>query len=349
VLLVVLIHAVVNFRPSLLRTFVPGGFLGVDVFFVLSGFLITSLLLNEQSRTGRVSLGSFYRRRALRLLPALLALLALHLLYTIATGLPVRVEVTSVLYSMFYVANWVLVAGHEFANGLQHLWSLSVEEQFYFAWPLVTVGLLGARRSLRFVVCVLGALIVAVVIWRALLWKDGTNFFTVTRIYDRTDTRADALLVGALAAHIWTRGRFPRRGLLAAGWVSAAFIAVCALKIPVWQGFYYKGGFTLIAIATAFIIICVVEQPAGMARALSWRPLRAVGRVSYGLYLWHLPVFVAVHRYGKTWPWLVQLAVALPITAAFVVASWRFVETPFLRRKNRPPVEARLVTPEHED
>jgi peptidoglycan/LPS O-acetylase OafA/YrhL len=129
-----------------------GGFLGVDLFFVLSGFLITSLLLGEQSKTGRISLGGFYRRRALRLLPALLAMLTVHLLYTVVTGLPLAIETHSIAAVVLYVANWYRTTGHPLAHGLTHLWSLSVEEQFYVLWPVVTIVVLGVRRSLRFAV-----------------------------------------------------------------------------------------------------------------------------------------------------------------------------------------------------
>src|ERR1700675_3390427 len=179
VLLVVGSHATIAFRPALIDTVLPGGFLGVDIFFVLSGFLITSLLLNEQSKTpsGHVSFRGFYRRRALRLLPALFALLAAHLIYTLVTGLPIGLEIESIFAALFYVSNWVMVRGHDLSGGLQHLWTLSVEEQFYLVWPILIVALVGIRRSLRFTLWVLCAAIVAVAVWRAMLWKDGTDVF----------------------------------------------------------------------------------------------------------------------------------------------------------------------------
>jgi peptidoglycan/LPS O-acetylase OafA/YrhL len=338
VLLVIAAHSTLVFRPTLLRTVTPSGFLGVDMFFVLSGFLITSLLLSEQMRSsvGRISYGRFYLRRALRLLPALFALLAVHAVYVLLTGLPAGVEFTSGIAAIFYVSNWVLVTDHQFAHGLQHLWSLAIEEQFYLVWPLLVGTVFTVRRPLKFIVIAISAVIVLVVVWRASLWKDGTTLFDLDYIYMRTDTRADTILVGALAANLWMRGvSFPRKALSALAWIAAAFIAACVLFIPYWQGFYYKGGFTIVAIAAAVVLLSVVQAPNALARSLQWSALRSVGRVSYGLYLWHLPVFVAVHRYGSDWSPLAQLLVALAITAVATWVSWHYVETPFLRLKTR--------------
>jgi peptidoglycan/LPS O-acetylase OafA/YrhL len=338
VLIVIGAHSTLVFRPSLLRTVVPSGFLGVDLFFVLSGFLITALLLTEQMRspTRRISFSRFYLRRALRLLPALFALLAVHAVYVFLTGLPGGIEFRTDVAAVFYVSNWVLVTGHHVSSGMQHLWSLAIEEQFYLIWPLVVGTLLGIRRSLKFTVGALVVAILVVVVWRASLWKDGTNLFTLDYIYMRTDTRADTILVGALAANLWVRGALlPRHALNVLAWISAAFIAACVMFIPYWQGFYYKGGLTAVAVAAGIVLLAVVEAPGALARVLSWSPLRGIGQVSYGLYLWHLPVFVAVQRYGSDWPALAQWLVALAITAAATWLSWHFVETPFLRLKTR--------------
>ena len=140
--LVVATHALLAFGGQH-KEALPGGFIGLDAFFVLSGFLITSLLLGEQVRNGRISLRGFYRRRALRLLPALFLLLAVHGFYAIATNLPMNKEITSNLVVLGYVTNWYRATGHVMALGMGHLWSLAVEEQFYFVWPMIIV-----RRSM---------------------------------------------------------------------------------------------------------------------------------------------------------------------------------------------------------
>ena len=344
VLLVIATHTMIVFWYSHFYDVVPGGFLGVDLFFVLSGFLITSLLLGEQARTDRVSMPGFYRRRALRLLPALVALVVLHAIYTIVTGLPFGIEARTITVVMLYVSNWYAATGHRLALGLNHLWSLSIEEQFYLLWPLVIAVLLTVRRSSRVVVGSLIAAIVAVAVWRAYLWHPGASLLKVSPEYVRTDTRADALLMGALAAHLWVRGRIPRRGLATAALIAAVFFGYCVVRIPGERGFYYKGGFTLIALAAAIVLVATVENRWIGTRVCAWRPLRAVGIVSYGLYLWHLPVFFGVRRYTTGWPVGLQIALALTLTVAFTLASWRFIETPFLRRKaRRSPARSPVV------
>jgi peptidoglycan/LPS O-acetylase OafA/YrhL len=334
VLLVIATHSVLLFWPSHFDDVVPGGFLGVDLFFVLSGFLITSLLLGEQSASGRVSFPGFYRRRALRLLPALAVLLVAHLVYTAVTGLPLGIELRSMAVISLYVSNWYVVSGHTLAPGLQHMWSLSVEEQFYLVWPIVTVVVLGARRSLRFSVIFLSAAVLTAAAWRAVL-AHGHTVTEAGRLGIRTDTRADALLLGALAAYLWTQGTVPRRWLAPAGCAAAAFLAACVLFVPPTNIFYDNGGYTLVAVAASIIVIGVADGSRAVTRSLGWGPLRSMGRVSYGLYLWHLPVFFAVARYATSWWAPVQLAFALMLTAAFTLASWKFVEVPCLQRKNR--------------
>jgi peptidoglycan/LPS O-acetylase OafA/YrhL len=334
VLLVVCCHLIVGFYPASVYTVLPGGFMGVDIFFVLSGFLITSLLLTEQRKSNGISLLAFYRRRALRLLPALVGLLIAHFVYTFVVGDPIGLELKSIAVVLLYVENWWAVTGHPVTAGLQHLWSLSIEEQFYAVWPLVTLAIFTVRRSARFVTCGLGAAVLLVMLWRAHVWVDGTNYYAVGKFQFRTDLRADSLLVGALAAHLWIRQRVPRRGLSVAASCSTLFIALCLLRLRPQSGFLFKGGFTLFAVAVAVVIVAVVDGGWFGTRLCAWLPLRAVGRVSYGLYLWHLPVMFAVARYTTGWPALERATLALVISAVCTIASWYLVEVPFLRRKS---------------
>jgi len=333
VLMVLTTHMMLVLIPSHVADVFVGGFLGVELFFVLSGFLITSLLLSEHARSGRISFHRFYLRRALRLLPALVVLLFVHLVYAALTGLDLRLELHTVLVAIFYVSNWTTAGGHEVTSGLVHLWSLAVEEQFYLVWPIVTAAMVSWRWSRRFAIAIIAVAIAALTVRTAIQWKPGTNFFNINSIYVRTDTQAVELLAGAAAAYVWARYPLPRRALHLLATASAVFVAFCAWELGVTKGFYYRGGLTLIAIAGSLVVLATVSGEWMLARALSWRPLRAVGRVSYGLYLWHLPIFFEVHRHAGSWPTALQVLLALGITAGATVASWRLVETPFLRRK----------------
>ena len=321
-------------HPSWVAQLVPkGGFLGVDVFFVLSGFLITSILLREQSTTGRVRFGAFYRRRALRLLPALFAFLAVHVIYASIIHVQAAVERSSIIAAMFYYYNWKLVYSFPVVRPeLTHLWSLSIEEQFYFVWPVALIFLLGLRRRLSTLVVALSVSILALAVWRMLL----ARHMSPALVYFRTDAQADALLVGALTAHLWVRGKVPwKRFLAPAAWVALAFMTVCIFRLEGDHQFLYNGGFTLIAVAVAIMLLAILETPWLPARALNTRPLRAIGRVSYGLYLWHVLAFSIVVDHTRTAPVAVRILLALAITAAVTAASWYLVERPFLRLKDR--------------
>ena len=175
-------------------------------------------------------------------------------------------------------------------------------------------------------------------LWRIHLWHPGATLLT-DPLSVRTDIRADTLLVGALAAHVWATYDLPARLLRVGAYVGAAILITCIAEVPSWQGFLYKGGFTLIAAAVATIILATVENAWAGCRILQWSSLRATGRVSYGIYLWHFPLFVAVHRYGRTWPSVMQLLLALAATTVATSASWHYVERPFLLRKERRRVD----------
>jgi peptidoglycan/LPS O-acetylase OafA/YrhL len=306
-------------------SWLPGGFLGVDAFFVLSGFLITSLLISEWQRRHTVRLGLFWARRARRLLPALVLLLAFVVLYadlvTPAGTYPgLRLDALSTL---FYVANWhFILIGTNYFNQtgsvslLTHTWSLAVEEQFYLVWPLVVLGVLKltGRLSVLLAVSVVGAL--ASAFEMALLFRHGVG---TTRLYYGTDTHGQCLLVGAALASglaifaIRRRpnaSRSPGEPVLggnsaweaSSGWARVLLSILGAMGVVVaglfwWRSSYtgsflWEGGFLVAALATAAVLVCVVCAPRSwLAAALSVRPLRYLGRISYGLYLWHFPLF----------------------------------------------------------
>ncbi len=313
--------------------YVEGGFLGVDLFFVLSGFLITALLLKEQSNHGAIRLASFYGRRALRLLPALYVLLVVHLIYAKVVGLPRDNELMTIRWALVYATNWQAVF-HFFtvAEGLGHLWSLAIEEQFYLVWPLVLILFLSLRRSASAVTAVLVTGIALVALRRYVMLSAGTSTLL---LFLRTDTRVDSLLVGCLLASLWVRRRTPTRGLAPAAWVASAVIAICVAFSSSDSRFLYEGGFTAFAIAAATLILATVDSDWWGNRLLAVAPLRLLGRVSYGLYLWHLPIFFAVAREGQGWSSLTRIVVAVTLTALFTALSWQLVERPALRVKRR--------------
>jgi len=329
---VVLYHAGVSWMP--------GGFLGVDVFFVLSGYLITSLLLAERRRKGRVGFKAFWMRRARRLLPAVLLVVFVCLL---ATSTIARDDLArtrgDALSSLVYLTNWhLIVASHSYFNAfgrpslLQHLWSLAVEEQFYLFWPLVLMGSLKLfGRHWTVVLTVLLALTSTALMWG--LYNPNQD---PSRVYYGTDTRAATLLVGALLAFAWPLGGFrdevSRRAARTLDGVGcAALLAVLGLFVRVqdYDPWLYHGGFLAVALCTAVLIAVVVHPASSLGRALGTPLLRWIGVRSYGIYLWHWPVMM-LSRPGIDVPWrgtfviLAQIAVTIGLAAL----SYRYVEMP---------------------
>jgi peptidoglycan/LPS O-acetylase OafA/YrhL len=301
-----------------------GGQLGVDLFFVISGFLITSLLLNERSDRGSVSLRAFYRRRALRLLPALVLLLIAFASYeTVVLGTGWR-GIAGAAVGLSYTTNLLLIFDPQLvALHLGHLWSLATEEQFYLLWPPLLLLLL-RRFSVRAVRRMLLAATGLVAV-EAILFGTGGNEW---RFWVGPDTQAAPILLGCAAGIAWTHDLKRVSGRSA--------VIAAALLVPIW--FAFNNGAAafavpLFAICSARVLLYLVATPdAAAARLLSTRPLVAVGKASYGIYLWHFPLFYLAGA------WL-----GLPLTAVVVFVSYRFVEQPFLRRKRRP--DRALVAP----
>ncbi|WNG90436.1 acyltransferase family protein [Mycobacterium sp. ITM-2016-00317] len=343
-----------------------GGFLGVDVFFVLSGFLITSLLLDEVGRTGRVGLKGFWIRRARRLLPALLvmvlAVVALRELFSEESTANLRDDAVA---AFFWMSNWVFVAQDTdyFSQGappspLQHTWSLAVEEQYYVLWPLLIAGViagLGAiayrrgvalsQRVVRTAVFVLAAAGVAASATAAIV---ASSDATLNRVYFGTDTRVQALLVGAAAAALLVRDW---RGLTAglvifrsrwarwtAWWLPAVglVVLVSAARMATGSAEEFRSGLlTVVALAAVLVIAPVaLAQDGPVARLLSAGPLVGLGAISYGVYLWHWPIFLVLNgeRTGTTGWELFALRCAATLAVAAV--SWWLIEQPI--REWRP-------------
>ena len=361
------VAAVLAFHAEHLR----GGFLGVDLFFVLSGYLITSLLLHEARAVGRIDLGRFWARRARRLLPALFGMLVGVAVYAAVWARPNELDTIrrDSFATLFYVANWHTVfSGHGYwdlfaaPSPLQHAWSLAIEEQFYVVWPLVFLALLvtltrRARRAGRsphidhvtapVVLGVALGLAAASAALMAVLYRPGHD---PERVYLGTDTRAAAILIGAaLAAFLSWRGPVAGRGARF-GLELVAFVGVVTVGWA-WVHFdganaaLYQGGFLALEVAAIAVIACVVHPVSGpLARALSFAPLRALGLISYGLYLWHWPVFLVLTsaRTGLDGGALVAFRVG--VSFVFALTSFFALEQP-IRRGALAGRPIRVLTP----
>ncbi len=336
-----------------------GGFFGVDVFFVLSGFLITGLLLAEFRRERTIELLRFWGHRVRRLVPALLALLAALCLYALllAPADTVGQLRGDAFATMLYGNNWHLIsqgqgyfAGLALPRPLLHTWSLSIEEQFYVVWPLVVLLVLRLTRSrgLLLGIALVGA--AASAIEMSLLFDGGHG---LNRVYYGTDTRAQAVLIGAALAICLAQPLRSKRtsspeatrlvrsialsgtatvGLGVLGAVALAAVIGLAVTTGETTTWVFHGGFALVSVLTAVLIASVSLVPTSpVASLLSLRPVRYVGAISYGLYLWHWPIFVVLthERTGLSGPAL--LALRLGVTLAISALSFKFLEMPIRR------------------
>jgi peptidoglycan/LPS O-acetylase OafA/YrhL len=321
-----------------------GGFLGVDMFFVLSGFLITTLLLRERQDTGGIAVGAFWLRRARRLLPALALLIVIVVAYAMFLAAPqeLRTIRSDALASIGYVANWrfIFSGGSYFAqfqapSPLRHVWSLAIEEQFYLIWPLIVMAVLYVRNgSTRALAVVASAMLVGSAVLMTVMYQPGRD---PSRVYYGTDTRAQSLLVGALLAMLLLRrpvveGRVARIGLQVAGLVAAAGLAAMWVSISDHADALYRGGFLLEALLVAVVITAVIQPrsgPLGALLSIGW--IRWIGLVSYGVYLYHWPVYVALDEQRMGLDGYALFALRVAVTFAIAAASYYLVEMPIRR------------------
>lgn len=316
-----------------------GGFIGVDVFFVLSGFLITSLLLEEWRSTGGISLKDFYARRALRLIPALVVMLAAAVAFSglvEEAGSAAQMR-RAALMTLLYSANWFMAYDAYPRRELSPSWSLSVEEQFYILWPVLLLLVLRARLSPRARAWLIAAGIIASAAARAALWWKTKS---LARVYFGTDTHADGLLVGALVALAADAGWVPRSGLGARvlNWLAHAVVVFLLLFAKEgWTGDpgLYTGRYLLLNLSIGGLVMCLVGAPwRSLLAIFEFAPLVWIGRVSYGIYLWHMVVFTMLgqlHWVRGDWYWEAALALTISITAL----SFYVMERPILRLKRR--------------
>lgn len=307
---------------------IPGGFLGVDVFLVLSGYLITTLLLAEWRRVGGVRLMHFWERRFRRLAPALAIVVAAVVAHAALTGTVAAVR-GDALATLSWVQNWHLALGRASyfavfgeASPLRHAWSLALEAQWYLLWPpLLLLGLRIAGGRPR----ALGGVALGLAAASALaMWTGFDPGADPSRIYYGTDTRAQGLLVGAAFALLLV-GRPQRRAWTLAGMAGAAALVAAAAGLADLDPRLYRGGFLLVALATAAVLGAALRE-GWAARALACEPLPWLGRISYGIYLWHWPLYL----------WLGPSIAAVALTVGAASASYLLIETPVRRaRPNR--------------
>ncbi|UTH13253.1 acyltransferase family protein [Macrococcus equipercicus] len=325
-----------HLNPAIL----PGGFLGVDTFFIISGFLITTLLLKEHRETGTIRLTIFYMKRIRRLFPAVLLMIVTVFNYCLffqpALIEQLRKDIVAVL---LYVTNWWYIYDtvdyfQSFnPKPLQHLWSLAIEEQFYFVFPCMLLLFLTLNKR-KLTLFYFALLAVCSGLWMNYLYEPGMN---TSRLYFGTDTRLQTLMLGVLLAFIWpvhqlkakpgvmTRTIMSILGFTALFTLMGAFVVVRDSS-----GYLYQGGFGVLGIITLVIIASCVFPGSLLNQLLSWKLLTTIGRYSYSLYLWHYPVIVLTHAHfnkGELPSYIYGIDIALTIGLA--VLSYHLVEQPF--------------------
>ncbi len=335
--------------------YLTGGYLGVDLFFVLSGYLITAILLTEHRRTGRISLGAFWGRRARRLLPALIAVLLAVSAYALilANARDLGGIRADGLSTLFYVANWhTILAGTSYwastgaPSPLQHTWSLAIEEQFYVVWPLVLIVLL-RRGTTRTVLRVALGLAAASAGLMVVLSLAGTDENT---LYLGTHTRAAAILLGAALA-TWQSRRRPTHDPTRKAALDAASLAALTLLAATWatvdirSHLLYRGGLIACGVAvTVILAACTHPDRLLLGRAFAWGPLRRLGLISYGIYLWSWPLFRVLTPERTGIDGLPLFGVQVAATLVVSALSYVLIEQP-VRRGSLAPATVRAFAP----
>ncbi|PDZ46992.1 acyltransferase family protein [Bacillus wiedmannii] len=319
----------------------PGGFLGVTVFFVLSGYLITDILAMEWKRNKRINLKKFWLSRARRLIPGMLVMLVITLAWiTIFHSSLLEKMRGDSLAALFYVSNWWYIY-HKVSyfdnfnqlSPLNHFWSLAVEEQFYVVWPfIISLGLYYIKKQSRMILLIcLGAVASAVAM--AILYEPGAD---PSRIYYGTDTRAFSLLIGAVLALVWPSNRLANKIIPKArfildvvGGIALIMILVMFWKTNQYDPFLYKGGMVLLSIATALLVANLAHPASRIAQFLRFRPLRWIGIRSYGIYLWHYPILTLTTPKANAGDFsLIRALLQFLLIILIAQISWKFIEKP---------------------
>ena len=337
------VFAVIAYHLNL--PFAPGGFLGVTLFFVLSGYLITDLLLSEYRQTGKINFKSFFARRAKRLLPSVLFLLICLSAYVSVFHPELLANFKSeLLPAALFFSNWWYIltdvpyfGSYATPNLLTHFWSLAVEVQFYVVWPALL--LLGHRfiKTKWILATITAAMAVLSAMLMALLFQPGTD---PSRVYYGTDTRAYSLLLGAFLAFIYpsTKLTHPDQNKThriineVVGFSALAAVLFMTYYITQYDNFLYYGGMLVFSVISVLLIAATVSPSSLIRKVFSWRPLRFIGQISYGVYLWHFPIIALSNALVPRTRIHIGLT-ALQITASILLAaaSYYFIETPIRR------------------
>lgn len=327
-------------------SWIRGGFIGVEVFFVVSGFLITCLLLEESEDTGGISLRQFWLRRARRLLPALFSMLvAVSSWALLFSKYKVGQLRHDFLSAVFYISNWWQIFSSDvpyFAPKdpplLRHLWSLAVEEQWYLLWPIAFIALFKWGKNRAKVAQALLVIAASIMVFTAIAYSS-SNSDRINFLYLSTITRSTGLLLGAAGACLWRpwrlvgiaqRGRtsaadMPERVLNLAALVSGSLLVLMALGLTVSGAPLYRGGLVLVSLSSLVLVACAVHPNAvGVQKFLGYAPLVEIGKRSYGLYLWHWPIFLFTNAREST----VNFLIAIVVTALVAELSYRCIEMP---------------------
>jgi peptidoglycan/LPS O-acetylase OafA/YrhL len=328
ILAVLAVHTNHLFGWSLL----PGGNIGVDIFFTLSGYLITRLLLEERTRTGTISLWNFYWRRILRLIPALLIVVTVLFFVADLVFPASEAEQThqAIPIALVYASDLAMAFSWKVPLGaLQHTWSLAIEEHFYLLWPPMLIMAIKFRLTGRKLLVGVLILALAAATERFLLSVSGAS---ALRTYYGIDGRADGLLIGCAVGIAVTWGFARSFRLFSLPLVILLVLMASATNYS--TPFMHYGGFTLVAIATAILLVNITSEPSTtLSRMLEFSPLVWIGKISYGIYLWHYPVFRAVGHLQMDWS--LKLLIGIAVTFSLSGASYYLIEKPALRLKSR--------------
>ncbi|KRE57833.1 acyltransferase family protein [Paenibacillus sp. Soil750] len=320
-----------------------GGFLGVSVFFVLSGYLITDMLIEERKNKQRIDLKRFWIRRIRRLLPAMVTMIIAIAVYLAVTNIPRLFSIQGDIWSaLTYTSNWYNIFHHisyfeSFGppSPLGHLWSLAIEEQFYLIWPLLVIGLSRFFNPTRgkFVLLTLAGAILSFVAM-VLLYEPGTD---PSRVYYGTDTRAFGLLIGASLAFIWPSSKLVDPNLRKhrfwidmTGVIGLLVVIYMFMRTGEYDPSLYTGGMLILSLVSSFVIAAAASPSSLVSKILGWKALRWIGKRSYSIYLWHYPVIVITNPTSPTtdtsyFLLMIQLALSIGLAAW----SYSFIETPF--------------------
>ncbi len=317
-----------------------GGFLGVDTFFIISGYLITSLLIHEYQHTGTIDLLHFWKKRIKRLLPAVLFLLSIVLIYTLLFEPSIIKSVKQDTFAaLFYVSNWWYIFHHVSyfdsfkVMPLKHLWSLAIEEQFYVFWPILLMILLRIKKLKRhFVLVVFIASLISLLLMILIAEPNVDN----SRVYFGTDTRLQTLLLGVILAYIWPPFRLKQQiitplkiGIETIGCISLALLIYFMLTVSSSNNWLYFGGIYLISLGSLPVIASAVHPSTLLSKVLGNRLLLWIGQRSYSLYLWHYPVITFINKHfvqGQIPFYMILIEIILTLLLA--ECSYRYVEVP---------------------